>query len=253
MTFPKINKQARGIAALYTWLGLISIPVLTIVTIISVSNVFTRGQLAQASWIETTWAIIFAAAIEVNIVRLFFESRLNKDRGAFWLGVGLVFVAGIALTIEGLQQSIGFNWSNYYVQVVVGFVVGLRVLVVVLLLAREGSRLGTTILQTEQEYEPIYACLVHFPEPKPEPLAEQIPEQEPECETEQDAEQNMIPFPNTAKRKALQPIERQVQRWHTKYPNMTYAEIGQKVGRSKTTVSNILKRLAEQDKLAKEA
>jgi hypothetical protein len=36
MMFPKINSQAKWIAALYKWFGLYSIPLLTIVTIISI-------------------------------------------------------------------------------------------------------------------------------------------------------------------------------------------------------------------------
>lgn len=250
MTFPKINKQARGIAALYKVFGLYSIPLLTVVTIISISNVFTRGQLASGSLIETFWAVIFATAIEVNIVRLFFEWKLDKDNGAKWLGICLVLVAGIALLIEGLQQSIGFIWSNFYVQVVVGIVVGLRVFVVVLLLAREGSRLASAMLATEQETgQPIYACLVHFPEPAPEPKDEQEAERIPEPITEP----KITAFPNTAKRKAVQPLERKVAELRNKYPDMTYEQIGQRIGRSKTTVSNIVKRLSEQKALAKEA
>src|SRR6266568_620152 len=103
--FPGITKQARGIAKLYKWLGLYSIPVLTIVTIVSISNVFTHGELASDSHVQFAWAIIFATAIEVNIVRLFFESKLDHDTGAFIIGIVLVIVVGTALLIEGLQQS----------------------------------------------------------------------------------------------------------------------------------------------------
>ncbi len=157
--FPKITGQAKGIAGLYKWLGLYSIPLLTIVTIISISNVFTRGQIANDPRLQTAWAIIFAAAIEVNIVRLFFEWKLDRDNGALWLGIGLVFVAGVALLIEGLQQSIGFGWGNFYLQFAVGSVIALRVFVVVLLLAREGSKLAFSVVESEHL---VYACPVHF-------------------------------------------------------------------------------------------
>lgn len=157
--FPNLS---RRIAALYKWLGLISIPVLTIVTAVSVANVFTRGQLAQSQTVQIWWAIIFAAAIEVNIVRLFFESKHDNDKAAKSLGIGLIIVAGVSLIIEGVQQSIGFDWNNVYMQGVVGGVVGLRVIVVMFLLAREGSRLATLLPDTEQ---PMYACLVQFAPP----------------------------------------------------------------------------------------
>jgi len=157
--FPNLS---RRIAALYKWLGLISIPVLTIVTAVSVANVFTRGQLAQSQLIQMVWAVIFAAAIEVNIVRLFFESKHDHDTAAKSLGIGLIIVAGVSLIIEGIQQSIGFDWSNIWAQGVVGSVVGLRVIVVMFLLAREGSRLATVLPDTEQ---PMYVCLVQFAPP----------------------------------------------------------------------------------------
>lgn len=161
---PTIRKQARVIVYLYKLLGLYSIPILTLVTIISISNVFVRGQLATWSWLEIVWAVIFAAAIEVNIVRLFFEWKLDNDQGAKWLGIILALVAGVALLIEGLQQSIGFDWSNIFVQSVIGLVIALRVLVVVLLLAREGSKLASSM---GEDVQPLYACLVHFAPPSP--------------------------------------------------------------------------------------
>src|SRR5436190_18453649 len=100
--FPNLS---RRIAKLYKWLGLISIPILTIVMVISISNGFTRGLIASSQGVQIAWAIIFAIAIEVNILRLFFEWKQDSDRGALWLGIGLVFVAGVALLIAGLQQS----------------------------------------------------------------------------------------------------------------------------------------------------
>jgi hypothetical protein len=173
MDFPGITKQARWIAKLYKFLGLWSIPILTIATTISIANVFMRGQLASDTRLQFAWAVLFAAAIEVNIVRLFFEAKLDKDRGAFVLGIVLAFVAGVALIIEGLQQSIGFDWNNVYVQSFIGLVVALRVCVVVWLLAREGSKLASALSDTEQ---PIYACFVQFDTPKePEVIQKSVP------------------------------------------------------------------------------
>src|SRR5438034_3675425 len=134
--------------------------------VISIANVFTRGLVASSQGVQIAWAIIFAIAIEVNIFRLFFEWKQDSDRGALWLGIGLVFVAGVALLIEGLQQSIGFAWSNISVQVVIAIVIALRVGMVIVLVAREGSRLGAMLSDTEQELtHPMYACLVQFAPP----------------------------------------------------------------------------------------
>jgi len=174
--FPNLS---RRIAALYKWLGLISILVLTVATFISVANVFMRGQLAQSYNVQMAWAFIFAAAIEVNIFRLFFEWRHDNDEGAKWLGIGLVLVAGVALSIEGLQQSIGFNWSDWRIQLVIGIVVILRVVMVTWLLGREGSRLG---LMVRDDATKVYACGVSFPapivvsEPMPEPTTQEMTE-----------------------------------------------------------------------------
>jgi hypothetical protein len=148
--FPGITKQAKWIAKLYKFFGLWSIPILTIATTISIANVFMHGQLASDTRLQFAWAVLFAAAIEVNIVRLFFEAKLDKDHGAFVLGIVLAIVAGAALLIEGLQQSIGFDWSNILVQWTVGIVVAARVIVVVWLLAREGSRLASSMIDTAQ-------------------------------------------------------------------------------------------------------
>lgn len=195
--FPHVSQR---IAALYKLLGLLSIPLLTIVTIVSISNVFVRGQLATWQGLAFVWAVIFAAAIEVNIVRLFFEAKMNADKGAFTLGIILAIVAGAALLIEGLQQSIGFDWSNFVVQWTIGLVVFLRVLVVVLLLAREGSRLAVTMQEIAQnehmDEHIIYACLVHFPEPAPVQIVQ---------ETEHASDTRLHVVPNTKRRSSMKP------------------------------------------------
>lgn len=48
-------------------------------------------------------------------------------------------------------------------------------------------------------------------------------------------------------------LMRKVEKLRNKYPNMTYEEIGRRIGRSKTTVATIMKRLAEQNTIAKDA
>lgn len=240
MKFRRINSQARVIAALYKGLGLYSIPLLTIVTIISISNVFTRGQLASDPRLQTLWAIIFAAAIEVNIVRLFFEWKLDKDKGALWLGIGLVFVAGVALLIEGLQQSIGFTWDNMYMQIVVGIVVGLRVLVVVLLLAREGSRLASAMVE---DVQPLYACLVHFDAP----AQVQEPVQEGERDDVQESEQPLHIVPVHKKRTPATRIpERKVRAILNTDPRISARALAQKLNVSPTTAQNYKKRIEKQ-------
>jgi len=252
LDFPGITKQARGIARLYKWFGLYSIPLLTIVTVISISNVFTRGQLAQASWLQFLWAIIFAAAIEVNIVRLFFEAKFDHDRTAKVLGIGLAIVAGAALLIEGLQQSIGFAWDNPYIQWIVGSVIFLRVLVVVVLMAREGSKLAFTLTLLKQEelvnsVQPMYACPVYFPEPKTiqqvfSPIKQPI-EQEAFTETEQqentsvNTSSNVVPFSS----KPTGDKAKRVQRALKLNPDASLSEIARKTGASRGYVSQIRK------------
>jgi hypothetical protein len=243
MTFPKINKQARGIAALYKWFGLYSIPLLTVVTIISISNVFTRGALANSSGLEMAWAVVFATAIEVNIVRLFFEWKLDKDNGALVLGIGLVFVAGVALLIEGLQQSIGFTWSNLYVQIVVGVVVGLRVLVVVLLLAREGSRLASAMVD---DVQPLYACLVHFDAPaQPESVQEDV---QPSVQ-DTDTKLHIVHAQSDVRKKrtpATRISDRKIRAILDTDPRISTYALAQKLRVSPTTARNYKKRLAKE-------
>jgi hypothetical protein len=235
--FPGITKQARGIAKLYKWLGLYSIPVLTIVTIISISNVFVRGQLATWSWLEFVWAIVFAAAIEVNIVRLFFEAKLDNDKGAFVLGIVLAIVAGAALLIEGLQQSIGFDWNNIYVQWTVGIVVMLRVFVVVLLLAREGSKLASAV---HQDTQPMYACLVQFDAPA-------LPE---DVQIEQEVEQQLhiVHAQQSAQNKRTLPPA-QIRKMRTILntdPTISVRKLAQQAGVSPSTAQNYKSSLAKE-------
>ena len=74
-------------------------------------------------------------------------------------------------------------------------------------------------------------------------------EQEPEEETEQTPERQTDPritaFRTPTKRKPAQTIERKVQALLDANPSMSYAEIGRKVKRSRSTISGIVKRLSE--------
>ena len=146
--FPSITRQARSIGYMYKWIGLYSIVLLTGVTVVSMTNIFTSGEFAQYVWIKNAWAFIFAMAIDVNIVRLFIEARIEHSKSAYTIGLGLAAVTGAALLIEGLQQSIGIQWGNQSVQIVIGVLIAFRVLFVVVLMAREGYKLGKLIQQS---------------------------------------------------------------------------------------------------------
>lgn len=158
--FPRIQQQGRWIASAYKLVGLYSVPLLTIVTIISMSNVFTAGTFAHWPYIATIWAVIFSVAIDVNIVRLFLESKINEDRGAFCIGLGLCLVTAAALFIEGIEQSIGLNWDTDIIRSAIFLLVGLRVILVIVLMAREGRRLGEWLLTLPQSSPPISVQIV---------------------------------------------------------------------------------------------
>lgn len=243
LDFPGITRQARGIARLYKWLGLYSIPLLTIVTIISISNVFSRGELASLSWLEIVWVAVFAAAIEVNIVRLFFEWKFEHDNSAKWLGIGLVFVAGVALLMEGLQQSIGFTWNNFYVQCVIGTMIGLRVFVVVLLLAREGSKLASAMIEDEQ---PIYACFVHFDAPA---QPESVQEDAQESVQDTDTKLHIVPAQSGVRKKrtpAPRISDNKIRAILDTDPRISTRALAQKLHVSPSTAQNYKKRLAKE-------
>jgi len=138
----RINTQAQWIAGAYKVIGLYAIPLLTAVTVISMTNVFSAGTFVHWPYVSTIWAFIFALAIDVNIVRLFVEAKTDKSKMAFIVGLGLCIVTGAALFIEGLQQSIGIAWSDEKIQTAVGILVGCRVILVIVLMAREGLKLG---------------------------------------------------------------------------------------------------------------
>src|SRR5579884_3249233 len=148
----QLTRQTRWIADAYRFVGLYSIPALTLVTVVSMMNVFTSGMFSSYGWIPSIWAFIFAATIDVNIVRLFLEAQIEKLRGnkrgsaiAFYVGLGLAIVTGAALLIEGLQQSIGLEWSNLALRWAIGILIFFRVGFVVVLMAREGGKLGQLV------------------------------------------------------------------------------------------------------------
>lgn len=152
----KLEKQTRWIASAYNVIGLYSIPCLTLVTIISMCNVFSGGYFSRFPFISGLWAFIFAATIDVNIVRLFLESHCEKVKGrvssartTFWVALGLSIVTGVALLVEGLQQSIGLLWTDETVKVSISLIIALRVVLVVVLMAREGCKLGAALVSHE--------------------------------------------------------------------------------------------------------
>lgn len=147
--FASIQFQARMLVYIYKLVGLYSIPALTLVTIVSMTNVFTSGQFAQWWWINAAWALIFSATIDVNIVRLFVESAIEWKQGhkfqsaiSFLIGAGLGAVTGAALLLEGKQQSIGLNWESERIKWVILGLIAVRIALVIVLMAREGVRLG---------------------------------------------------------------------------------------------------------------
>lgn len=150
--FPSITKQAKFIAYLYNFLGLWSIVLLTVCTIISMANVFTSGEFARWAWVTTAWALIFSATIDVNIVRMFVEGYVERAQGqrvsgniAYAIGGVLAVVTGAALFLEGVEQSIGLTWDSDIMHETLGVLLALRVICVVILMSREGRRLGHVV------------------------------------------------------------------------------------------------------------
>jgi hypothetical protein len=127
----------RFIIGIYRFLGLLSIPALTVVTTISMANLFTAGHAAQWDNISVIWAWVYAAAIETNVIRLFTEKR----KASFALGLGLGVVTCIALQFEGMQQTGSMMWNNPTVQMLLPWIIALRSILVYVLIAYEGRRL----------------------------------------------------------------------------------------------------------------
>ncbi len=151
VAFPKIQRQGHFIALVYKVVGFYSIPLLTVATIISLTNVFTTGSLVTITGVQLAWAILFSAAIEVNSVRLFIESAIDDSKTDFGIAIVLTIVAGAALFVEGLQQTTGFDWSNLWVRIVIGFLLAARVVCVMILLGREGRKLGHSLKPQKME------------------------------------------------------------------------------------------------------
>lgn len=214
--FTSIVKQARGIAYLYKVIGLYSTVLLTAITVVSMTNVFLSGAFARYPWIAGTWAFVFAATIDLNIVRMFIEAaieRTQRTRRA-WIpmviGSGLALITGAALFIEGVQQSVGFDWNSETVKRTLIVLILLRVFLVVVLMAREGTKLGTMLSDVlivpsvpEMEVQSEVMMEVEVPQSLPElPQMELIAEHveqttevevEPEVDTEPRVEAIEVP------------------------------------------------------------
>jgi hypothetical protein len=212
------------------------------------TNIFTAGEFAQYAWIKNTWAFIFALAIDVNIVRLFLESSIERSKSAFYIGLGLAAVTGAALLIEGLQQSIGVQWSDQTVQFMIACLIGCRVVLVVVLMAREGYKLGKLIQQSvnseqqtlERTHEQTEPANTQQPdsEPKNEPSVNTEQAQEVNHESEQ--ETNVIAFTRKpSKRSTSTQKLNSVKKILANNPNATLPEIMKKAGVSKGYASQL--------------
>lgn len=253
--FPSIIKQAKLIAYLYKWVGLYSTVLLTIVTIISMSNVFTSGTLAHWSFVQDTWAIIFAAAIDVNIVRLFLEAHLEKSWGAYTIGIGLTCVTGAALLIEGLQQSIGLQWDNQIVQVTIGILISFRVLFVVVLMAREGTKLGKLVgvlvkptTQLSVQPQPTPEAQPNVPQDEQEPVQNEaspdVQPDVPEMDTspEHQAITNIRPMKQKKVNGKTHTPEQKARTIWTSNPHISARALAVQIGKSPTTANTWLKK-----------
>jgi len=237
----QLTRQTRWIAQAYNFVGLYSIPLLTAVTIISMSNVFMQGYFSQFPVISGAWAFIFAATIDVNIVRLFLESQVEWRQGnkwtgwiAFGVGLGLATVTGVALFIEGLQQSIGLEWNDPTLKLVIAILIGLRVFLVVVLMAREGSKLGQMIAALVEEKSEQIDVIEAVNEPVI-PLIEV-----PQIEVHPPVQTDVLTHENEAVKEAVKPASI-IEQWRsTSQKTATIDEVAEALAMSKRKLLNRL-------------
>lgn len=163
---------SRFIIWVYNFLGLISIPILTIIIGFSMANVFLHGQLAGNEIWQKVWAFVFAFAIEVNVVRLLFERRSKDDWNTLALAIGLGAVALVALMIESVQTSVGVDWNSGFMHWGVVVVLGLRVIMVMWLLVREGDRYGAVYRGEKGKFTTQQSLAKPQKQPKPSKISQ---------------------------------------------------------------------------------
>lgn len=263
-----IEQQARTIASGYKLVGLYSTILLTLVTIVSMSNVFSSGMFARYSWIPTAWAIVFAMTIDVNIVRLFVEGTVSfcqqKKREGFAsyvIGFGLGAVTAAALFIEGLQQSIQLSWNDGLVHTIIVILIGVRVLFVIVLMAREGRNLGLLLYENMCQPEVFNMALdaevntvEHVQEHEEQTVQSESSESvQPVSETKhiEPANITQITEHQTRKkqpekrRKAVRNLEQKVYTIWQSQPNISVRKLAQQLGVSAATVQPLLKQCKE--------
>jgi hypothetical protein len=115
--FKSIKFVALKLFYLYKMLGVITIPLITLLFIDSTANLLSTGAVTNHNF-DIAWAVIYAVCFEMNGLRLIVDARLEQltQRGNgvidYILGVFLVSLGVMTTLIEGLVNSQALAWAE---------------------------------------------------------------------------------------------------------------------------------------------
>lgn len=139
--FKSIKWIAHKLFYVYKFLGVITIPLITILFIISTSNLLSSGQVTTTGF-DTIWAVIYAICFEMNGLRLVIDGALEKRMNHkaayivdFIIGISLVVLGTTTTFIEGLVNAQVMTWEQ--MKSFVWIVLAVRSLAIIAMIIRE--------------------------------------------------------------------------------------------------------------------
>jgi hypothetical protein len=139
--FKSINWLAKKFFYLYKLFGVLTIPLISILFIISTANLLSGGNVTTTQF-DVAWAVIYSICFEMNGLRLVIDARieqLNQHQGAarvdYGIGIALVILGTSTTFIEGLVNAKVLAWSDVIAWV--WLILLLRSLAVIAMIIRE--------------------------------------------------------------------------------------------------------------------
>jgi hypothetical protein len=139
--FKSINWLAKKFFYLYKLFGVLTIPLISVLFIISTANLLSGGNVTTTQF-DVAWAVIYSICFEMNGLRLVIDARLeqlNRHQKAarvdYAIGISLVILGTSTTFIEGMVNAKVLSWSDVIAWV--WLVLLLRSIAVICMIIRE--------------------------------------------------------------------------------------------------------------------
>lgn len=258
--FKSIKWIAHKLFYAYKFLGVITIPLITILFIISTSNLLSSGQVTTTGF-DTVWAVIYAICFEMNGLRLVIDGALewrNKHKGAsivdYIIGCSLVVLGTSTTFIEGMVNAQVMTWGD--MKSFVWIVLLVRSLAIIAMIIRECVHYAPLLTgqsepnQTTNQTANVTQIIVNqtnqtanvTPNQTSSQTVTELKQPEPiETELIENTEPNVVLIPEKSSVRGEK--KQTIIELRQNNPNITFTEIVRQTGFSKGYVSSVLKQL----------